>query len=112
MKVDVDDESVGTSPDLTSTTFTLQVANVSPETLNGSIDGEMLIGDSDVDQIFGFAGNDILNGMGGNDTLTGGLGKDWLTGGTGADTFNFDLKTESVKGANHDVIMDFQRVGA
>jgi len=110
VKVDVDDESVGTSPDLTSTTFTLQVTNVSPETLNGSIDGEVLIGDRDVDQIFGFAGNDILNGMAGSDTLTGGLGKDWLTGGTGTDTFNFDLKTESVKGANHDVIMDFQRV--
>ena len=107
MKVDVDDESVGTSPDLTSDTFTLQVANVSPETLNGSIYGDTLIGSGDIESISGFAGNDILNGMGNNDTLTGGLGKDWLTGGAGADTFNFDLKTETAKGANHDVIMDF-----
>jgi Ca2+-binding RTX toxin-like protein len=109
VNIDVDDEIVGNSPDLT-TTFTLQVTNVSPETLNGSIDGDQLVGSGDVESIFGFTGNDILNGMGGNDVLTGGAGKDWLTGGTGADSFNFDLKTETAKGANHDVIMDFSHL--
>ncbi len=93
----------------TSRTFHFTVIDVSPETLNGTEDGETLTGTDDAEFIFGFGRNDHLNGMGGNDTLTGGLGKDWLTGGAGADSFNFHLKTESVKGANHDVIMDFHR---
>jgi Ca2+-binding RTX toxin-like protein len=38
------------------------------------------------------------------------LGKDWQTGGTGTDIFDFNLKTETVRGANRDVIMDFNRV--
>jgi Ca2+-binding RTX toxin-like protein len=94
----------------TTKIFHFTVTNVSPETLNGTIDGNLLIGSDDIEFIFGFSGNDILNGMGGNDVITGGLGKDWMTGGTGADIFNFDLKTETVKGGNRDVIMDFNRV--
>jgi Ca2+-binding RTX toxin-like protein len=109
VKVNVNDASVGTSPDLTSDTFTVQVADVSPETLNGSINDDLLVGDDGIEMIFGFAGNDVLNGIGGNDTLTGGLGKDWLTGGAGPDTFNFDLISETPKGTNRDVIMDFHR---
>jgi Ca2+-binding RTX toxin-like protein len=93
----------------TTKTFHFTVTDVTPETLNGSSDADQLIGGSDVDKIFGFAGNDILNGMAGNDVLTGGAGKDWLTGGAGTDSFNFKLATESVKGTNHDVIMDFHR---
>jgi Ca2+-binding RTX toxin-like protein len=94
----------------TSRTFHFTVTDVSPETLNGTENGDTLIGGSGVEFIFGFAGNDILNGMENNDKLTGGLGKDWLTGGLGADIFDFDLKTETPKGANRDVIMDFHRV--
>jgi Ca2+-binding RTX toxin-like protein len=109
--IEVDDSNAGTSPDLTSETFTVQVANVSPETLNGTIDGDLLMGSDDIEFIFGFAGNDAINGLGGNDVLTGGSGRDVLTGGTAADIFNFDLKTETVKGwANRDVIMDFNHV--
>jgi Ca2+-binding RTX toxin-like protein len=108
--VEVDDSDVGTSPDFTSATFTVQVTDVSPETLNGTIDADTLMGNDDIESIFGFAGTDILNGLGNDDTLTGGLGKDWQTGGTGTDIFNFDVKTETVRGANRDVIMDFNHV--
>jgi hypothetical protein len=41
------------------------------------------------------------------DTLIGGLGKDTMSGGAGGDFFDFNLKTESTKGANRDVILDF-----
>jgi Ca2+-binding RTX toxin-like protein len=92
----------------TTRTFHFTVVDVSPETLNGTDDGDTLTGGSGIELIFGFAGNDILNGMGNNDTLTGGLDKDWMTGGLGADIFNFDLKTETLKGgAKRDVVMDF-----
>jgi Ca2+-binding RTX toxin-like protein len=108
--VNVDDASVGSSPDVTSSTYVLQVTDVSPETVTGTTGAETLTGSGDIDMIFGLGGNDTLNGAGGNDTLTGGLGKDMLTGGLGADTFDFNIKTESMKGANHDVIMDFSHV--
>lgn len=57
--------------------------------------------------INGAAGNDILTGTPKNELMTGGFGKDTMTGGVGNDTFDFNLRTDSVKGANHDVIMDF-----
>ena len=91
-------------------TFQYTITDISPETLNGTGDGETLTGSSDVELIFGFGGNDTLNGGGGGDTLTGGLGKDWLTGDLGIDIFNFDVKTETVRGAKRDVIMDFNKV--
>jgi len=93
-----------------SKTFLYTITDVSPETLNGTIDADTLIGNDDIESILGFAGKDILNGMGNDDRLTGGLGKDWQTGGTGTDIFDFNLKTETVRGANRDVIMDFNRV--
>lgn len=57
--------------------------------------------------INGASGNDILTGTSKNELMTGGGGKDTMTGGVGNDTFDFNLRTDSVKGANHDVIMDF-----
>jgi hypothetical protein len=67
--------------------------------------------------INGTAGNDLINATNApagqllpsdlGDTITGGLGKDTMAGGLGDDKFNFDLTAESVKGANHDVILDF-----
>lgn len=93
-----------------SKTFQYTVTNLSTETLNGTIYGDTLIGSDDIESINGLAGNDILYGMGNDDTLTGGLGKDWQTGGTGTDIFDFNLKTETVRGANRDVIMDFNKV--
>jgi Ca2+-binding RTX toxin-like protein len=59
--------------------------------------------------LFGLGGNDQLFGHDGNDTLTGGLGRDFLTGNAGRDLFDFNSKTESVKGANRDVISDFNQ---
>ena len=59
------------------------------------------------DTISGLAGNDTLSGLGGDDILTGGGDKDTLSGDAGADKFNFDAKNESAKGANRDVILDF-----
>jgi 6-phosphogluconolactonase (cycloisomerase 2 family) len=67
--------------------------------------------------ITGTAGNDLINATNApagqllpsdlGDTIIGGLGKDTMSGGTGGDFFDFNLKTESVKGANRDVILDF-----
>lgn len=52
-------------------------------------------------------GADHLTGDGNANVLTGLGGKDTLIGGLGLDTFDFNLKSESVKGANRDVIEDF-----
>lgn len=54
-------------------------------------------------------GNNVLNGLGGNDTLVGGLGADTLVGGGGADRFVYRSAAESRTGANHDIIVDFDR---
>ncbi len=50
---------------------------------------------------------DRASSLAGNDTIAGSLGKDILTGGLGADTFDFNFKTETRTGANHDVISGF-----
>jgi serralysin len=42
--------------------------------------------------------------------LSGGIGKDTMSGGADADWFSYDFKSESVKGANRDVILDFSGV--
>ena len=55
------------------------------------------------------AGNDTMVGGAGNDSLAGGIGKDTMTGSAGADKFDFNLITESVRGVNSDVILDFVR---
>lgn len=55
----------------------------------------------------GTTGPDALVGTDKRDVITGLAGKDVLTGGLGADTFNFDLKSDSPKGAGRDVITDF-----
>ena len=86
-----------------------------------------LTGNAFANAMFGHGGDNILNGVGGNDTLrggagddkliggvgndilVGGLGKDTVTGSAGADRFDFNLITESVAGANRDVVLDFVR---
>ena len=79
---------------------------------------QTLNGTTNADDLFGAGGNDILNGNDGadrlfgeadNDTINGGLGKDIMTGGADADIFDFNLKTETAKGSNRDVILDFAR---
>ena len=98
----MDDSTLGGTPDATSATYTLNVGDVNPETVTGTPNNDI---------IFGGSGNDTLGGSDGVDTLTGGLGKDTMTGGSGADHFIFNLKTESAKGANRDVILDFSGSG-
>jgi Ca2+-binding RTX toxin-like protein len=48
--------------------------------------------------------NNVLTGNEANNILTGGLGVDTLIGGAGADIFDFNLATESKKGALRDVV--------
>jgi serralysin len=59
------------------------------------------------DTLFGDADNDTISGKGNSDFIIGGLGKDSLTGGEGDDFFSFTSAKDSIKGANHDVIEDF-----
>jgi Ca2+-binding RTX toxin-like protein len=109
--VTVDDVSTGATPDATSALYTLNINNISPETVMGTPAGETLDGGADIDLIVGLAGNDLLFGFEGNDTLTGGLGIDVLSGGLGSDKFNFNSKAEAKKGSVHDSIADFSGFG-
>ena len=84
---------VGTAVDLSSVGFTAW------DSLTDSV------------RVNGTAGIDSLIGSEAFDILAGGVGKDTLTGGFDADDFDFNLKTESKKGANRDVITDFSGVG-
>jgi Ca2+-binding RTX toxin-like protein len=86
-------------------------------TLNGAIDATVTFGGAvegtirNIENVTGGSGNDTLTGDSLANVLSGGRGKDTLTGGANADSFDFNLKTETPKGANHDVIMDFSGVG-
>jgi len=81
---------------VTLKTFTINLANVDPEVVNGTAASETF---------FGGAGRDVLNGGAGNDTLGGGLGNDVLTGGTGSDSFVFNTTLSGTK--NVDTIKSF-----
>jgi Ca2+-binding RTX toxin-like protein len=67
--------------------FTIDVADVTKETVTGGTD------------------SDTIKGGSGADKLKGGLGKDILTGGKGKDAFVFDTKPN--KTSNLDKITDF-----
>jgi Ca2+-binding RTX toxin-like protein len=89
--VQVDDPSAGTTPDVTSATFTLSISNVSPEIHFGTDGNDILIGGSDID------------------LFVGSLGKDTLTGRAGKDVFDFDAIQQIGKTkATRDVITDFK----
>jgi hypothetical protein len=105
--VTADDPSVGGSPDATSSFYTLNVNDISPEPIVGTPEGENLFGSADADMMFGLAGDDYLAGYTNNDTLVGGLGIDELEGGYGSDIFKFNVKAEAPKGAIHERINDF-----
>ncbi len=93
---------------LTSTTYTLNVGNVTPEIINGTSSANTLTGSSDNDWIYGFAGKDKLFGLAGDDYLNGGKDRDILTGGEGKDTFDFNNKSHSgTTGTTRDLITDF-----
>nr|WP_321459570.1 calcium-binding protein [uncultured Cohaesibacter sp.] len=85
----------------------------------GNMQGNIMNGNAGDNTLRGLAGNDKLNGGAGNDTLFGGVGADRLNGGLGADkmyagvdnatdTFVFTNINQSVIGANHDRIYQFE----
>lgn len=71
--------------------------------------GDLLVGDANANVILALDGSDQISGLAGADILDGGLGKDVLGGGTDADIFDFNSKTDSRKGGQRDVIIDFER---
>lgn len=97
------------------------------ENAKGTSYGDTVKGDNGANVLWGMNGNDVVNGRGGNDVLyggngaddlygssgadklTGNQGNDYLNGGTGADQFIFLAASDSVVGANRDVIADFFR---
>jgi serralysin len=109
--VTVSDPLGGGEPEFSTTAYTLQITDVSPEKITGTSAGEALFGGTDADVMFGLGGNDTLVGYEGNDTLIGGLGTDDLVGGLGSDTFVFNKKGEAPKGLAHDSITDFSGFG-
>jgi serralysin len=66
-------------------------------------------GEADDDILIGSTYGDALSGGSGLDFLQGGLGSDELLGGAGRDFFDFNSIAESKVGANHDLILDFER---
>jgi hypothetical protein len=72
---------------------------------------DLLTGSAVKNYLNGGAGNDTIDGLGGADTLFGGAGKDTMTGGAGNDKFDFWAASQSVVGANADVITDFDASG-
>jgi Ca2+-binding RTX toxin-like protein len=51
----------------------------------------------------------VLHGEAGNGTLIGGSGRDVLAGAAGADKFDFNSKSETIKGGKRDEVFDFSR---
>jgi Ca2+-binding RTX toxin-like protein len=76
--------------------------------LFGLGDHDNIEGDSGNDMLDGGDGSDKLYGQDGNDTLIGRAGQDRLFGGAGADTFVFTAASDSVVGAE-DEIVEFTR---
>ena len=68
---------------------------------------ENISGSQGNDGLAGNAGANVLQGWNGNDVLVGAGGTDTLSGGAGADRFVYSATTDSVFGANADVITDF-----
>ncbi|OWJ65188.1 hypothetical protein BWR60_21065 [Inquilinus limosus] len=73
---------------------------------------ENLSGGQGNDGLAGNAGANTLQGWNGNDSLVGGGGKDTLTGGSGTDRFYYMALSDSVVGANADLITDFRHAQA
>jgi YVTN family beta-propeller protein len=98
--VTTDDPTEGATPDATSTTYTLAVANISGVTINGTSGNNTINATTTVagqplptneeDTINGAAGKDTINALGGNDLINGGAGEDRMFGGTGNDTYVVD----------------------
>ncbi len=89
VSVNVDDATIGTSPD-NSKSVTVAITNVvgiSPGLLSVAIQN----GTGEEDILTGSGLANTLNGLGGNDTLIGCKGNDTLNGGSGNDTFIYQF---------------------
>jgi Ca2+-binding RTX toxin-like protein len=93
--------------------------------IHGGSVGDILVGGNGADDLFGGGGDDDLNGQDGPDVLNGGAGpdtlygadgvdhlvggpsRDILRGGDDEDFFAFESKSDTLPGANRDVIEDF-----
>jgi len=98
--VTVDDPSLGATPDATSTTYTLNVGDVTGSSITGTNAGELIdathtvagqpLPSEEPDSINGRGGDDTISGLGGNDVIVGGAGADTMYGGTGNDRYRVD----------------------
>jgi Ca2+-binding RTX toxin-like protein len=110
--VAVDDTTVGTTPDA-STTFNLTLTDITEvingnnasDNITGTIGGDIINGLGGSDTIYGDAGNDSLDGGAGQDGLYGDAGNDTLSGGDGADNLYGGIDDDSlIGGANNDYL--------
>jgi Ca2+-binding RTX toxin-like protein len=77
------------------------------DTLFGDAGNDVIFGGDGADNLSGGTGSDILYGGAGVDQIHGGLGKDFLWGGSENDFYIFDSLADSGRGANRDVLEDF-----
>ncbi|MGL4965435.1 MAG: beta strand repeat-containing protein [Inquilinus sp.] len=75
----------------------------------GDAQGDILVS---IENVNGSNFNDTLVGNGAANALRGLAGLDTLTGGSGADRFIYAAASESVVGANRDVVTDFSQAQA
>jgi Ca2+-binding RTX toxin-like protein len=78
--------------------FTININDVSENTINGTNSNNTLNGTANPDKINGLQGNDQLYGLAGNDDLYGGAGDDTLTGGDGNDLLSAGLGADVLNG--------------
>lgn len=83
------------------------IGSLFDDTLTMGNGNDTINGLSGNDSLSGRGGNDVLNGGGGRDVLTGGAGRDSLFGEAGADRFVLAAASDSVTGAQRDVVRDF-----
>ncbi len=87
--------------------FTIDLSDVSPETVKGDDRDNRIIAGAGKDALSGADGADTLEGGGGNDTLDGGEGVDRLVGGKGSDRYlvndTGDVVVEASGGGNDEV---------
>lgn len=94
------------------------VASFEMLTFRGGSGVDTIVGMNKSDRLTGGRGDDILSGLDGNDRLSGspgsdiidgGDGRDILSGGGGPDRFVYTSITNSLPGADRDVILDFKQ---
>jgi Ca2+-binding RTX toxin-like protein len=86
---------------------------VGNDNLYGQSGNDTLHGGDGNERVYGGTGDDTLYGDAGVDTVRGGEGLDRLYGGGGNDRFEYTATIDSRPGGStHDVISDFEGVGA